>query len=213
MSIISEISNLNCLYEPVTPEGDDNCTIITTPTVSVSGTLERPQLKNLGGNASTDNSSSINNSSPTFEFVGKIQEIGDGSFSLPSIIKFNGKTYFKNNGNSKKYNIFFRNVRRWDNSEDDPMPVPGPMPVLDPMPVPGPIPVPEELDPVSSREYISTVYAASEGIGKIIVNYRSDCVGCTESAPIDSTIVYPSCPPGCPKTLIMADINGTFAKN
>ena len=68
---ISEI-NLNCLSEPVTaPGSDDTCSILTTPTVSVSGTLALPRLKNLSGNASTDNSSSINTTSPSFEFIGK----------------------------------------------------------------------------------------------------------------------------------------------
>ena len=200
MPNINEI-NLSCLSEPVTP-GSDTCTIFANPTVSVSGTLALPRLKNLGGNASTDNSSSINTTSPSFEFIGKIQEIGDGSFTLPSILKHNGVTYLKDTDNNRKLNIFFQKVRKWDN----PVIVGG-----DPMPVPLPDP---ELYP-NLEKLKSTVYAASQGIGKIVVNFSEsiECITCLEKPPLDEPIEIP-CPNSCPQSsLIMTDDNGTFVKN
>lgn len=193
MPIILDI-NLSCLSGPVPPPGSDNiCSILASPTVNVSGTLSNPSLQNLSGNASTDNSSRINTDSPTFEFFGKIK----GNGELPSFLKHNGITFIKDNDNNQKLNNFFKKVRQWEN------------------PVSGDDRMPDPSDPVypNLRNLRTTVYTASDGNGKIAINFLLECVSCLNPCgignPPDCELEI-QCPPDCPTPYIMTDYTGTF---
>lgn len=202
MPIISEI-NLSCLYRPVTAPGsdDDNkCSISTNPTLNVTGNLSLPRLTNLSGNASTDNSSQINTDSPTFEFIGKIQENGDGSFTLPNILQHRGITYLKETDNNQKMNTFFNKVRQWENS------------------VSGDVSIPDPSNPVFPVLLTSTtVYTASQGSGQIAVNLSKsiECITCLNPCGIgnsDDCGLDTQCPKSCQTSLIMTDYSGNFIK-
>ena len=197
MSIISDI-NLSCLYDPSTAGDDDNCSILTSPTISVSGTLSNPFLQNLSGNASTDNSSRINTDSPTFDFFGKIQQIGDGTISLPNILQHNGITYLKDNEDNQKMNTFFNKVRQWENNKFNTFNT-------------GPETIP-------LRDLNTTIYTASQGNAKVAINYikNIECTKCQYPCGIDNPPdcdIEFTCPPYCQASLIMTDYSGTFTNN